>query len=131
MKLFDSTFHTLESSLDYSTAKNRVISNNLANADTPHFKTKQVVFKDILNDAIRTSISTKTTHEKHISFQKNQPGSFRVVTNDHSIYNHNGNNVDVEKEMAELAKNQLYYQGLVDRMNGKFQTLRMVIKGGN
>jgi flagellar basal-body rod protein FlgB len=32
--------------------------------------------------------------------------------------------------MAELAKNQLYYQTLVQRINGKFNSIKMVVKGG-
>ena len=47
------------------------------------------------------------------------------------MYNHNGNNVDVDHEMAELAKNQLYYQAVVDRLNGKFSSLEKVIRGGS
>lgn len=47
------------------------------------------------------------------------------------MYSHNGNNVDIDKEMAELAENQIYYNGLVDRINGKFGSLQTVIRGGN
>ena len=45
-------------------------------------------------------------------------------------YSHNGNGVDMDKEQANLATNQIYYNALVDRMNGKLNTLQNVIKGG-
>lgn len=36
----------------------------------------------------------------------------------------------MDKEQADLAANQIYYNALVDRINGKFNTLQNVIKGG-
>lgn len=46
-------------------------------------------------------------------------------------YNHNGNSVDIDKEMTELAENQIYYQALVERINGKFNSIKSVLNGGN
>lgn len=130
MKLFNQTFHVLERGLDYSTAKNRTISNNIANVDTPLFKSQDVVFKDVLNSEMSKQFKAKRTHEKHIDFSKTAHLPYSIITNRHTAYNHNGNNVDIDKEMAELAKNQIYYQSLVERMNGKFGTLQTVIRGG-
>lgn len=130
MNLFGGTFQTLEKSLDFATAKNRTISSNLANIDTPNYKSKDVVFKDLLNDQINRSLVAKRTNEKHIAFNSHLQNSYRVVTKDHLTYNNNGNNVDVDKEMSELAKNQIYYQSLIDRLNGKFHSLETVIRGG-
>ncbi|WP_099158091.1 flagellar basal body rod protein FlgB [Virgibacillus ndiopensis] len=131
MDLFGGTFQTLEKSLDYATAKNRTISNNIANVDTPNYKAKDVVFKNVLNDAISSSIEAKRTNTKHIAFDnESMQHSYRIISKNNTMYNHNGNNVDVDKEMSELAKNQIYYQGLVDRINGKFSSLQTVIRGG-
>lgn len=125
MKLFGGTFQTLEKSLDYATAKNRTISSNIANVDTPNFKAKDVVFKDVLNQ----SIEAKRTHVKHLPFSTDHQ-SFHTISRKNTLYNHNGNNVDIDKEMAELAKNQIYYQSLVDRIGGKFGSIQTVIRGG-
>lgn len=129
MKLFDHTMNILERSLDYSALKNNVISNNIANVDTPNYKAKKVEFKSVLNEALTNQLETKRTHPKHIPFN-NQRTPFQIVSNHQTMYNHNGNNVDIDKEMSELAKNQIYYRGLVDRINGKFSTLQTVIRGG-
>jgi flagellar basal-body rod protein FlgB len=129
--LFGKTIQTLEHSLDYASLKNQTISNNIANVDTPNYKAKEVAFKSILDDKMQNSFQTKRTHQKHISFESNtNQSSFQIVTNKSTMYNHNGNNVDIDKEMAELAKNQIYYQSLVDRINGKFSSLQTVIRGG-
>lgn len=57
-------------------------------------------------------------------------GSGTAVKVSNTRYNHNGNGVDMDKEMADLATNQIYYNALTERINGKFNTLQSVIKGG-
>ncbi|MBM7552756.1 flagellar basal body rod protein FlgB [Thalassobacillus pellis] len=130
MNLFGGTIQTLGNSLDYATQKNKVIANNIANVDTPGYKAKQAVFKDILHNELSGSFQAKRTHPRHIEFDSSGRSPFRVVTDRNATYNHNGNSVDIDKEMSELAKNQLYYQAVVDRMNGKLRGLETVIKGG-
>ncbi|WP_226034953.1 flagellar basal body rod protein FlgB [Aquibacillus saliphilus] len=131
MSFFGNTINSLEQSLDYASLKNQTISNNISNADTPNYKAKNVVFKNVLDNEIENTFQAKRTHAKHIPFQSSiNQQSHRVISNSSTTYNHNGNNVDIDKEMTELAKNQIYYQGLVDRLNGKFTSLQSVIKGG-
>lgn len=128
MQIFGPTVQTLEQSLDYASKQNQAISSNIANADTPNYKAKEVVFKDVLGQAMQ-GVEGKKTHAKHISF--GSPDSAYITrTNQSTTYNHNGNNVDIEKEMTASAKNQIYYQSMVDRLNGKFSTLQTVIRGG-
>ncbi|HIS29261.1 MAG TPA: flagellar basal body rod protein FlgB [Candidatus Avamphibacillus intestinigallinarum] len=128
MNLFGSTISKLESGLNYATKNNNVISNNIANIDTPNFKSQKVQFKDVLADE---SQKATRTHEKHLPFTNSGESGYKVISNHSTVYNNNGNNVDVDKEMTELAKNQIYYQGLVDRMNGKFKSIQTVLRGGN
>ncbi|WP_405102207.1 flagellar basal body rod protein FlgB [Oceanobacillus sp. FSL H7-0719] len=130
MDLFGGTIHNLERSLNYSTAKNRAISSNIANADTPNYKSKDVVFKDVLNETVTSAVSAKRTDARHIQFDGHKDSAYKVITKNSTTYNHNGNNVDIDKEMAELATNQIYYNSLIDRINGKFSSLQTVIRGG-
>lgn len=131
LSLFEGTIKTLENSLDYATAKNRTIANNIANVDTPNYKSKDAVFKNVLNDAQSSSLEAKSTNPKHIPFSgESTSPTYRITNSSNTIYNHNGNNVDIDKEMSELAINQIYYQGLVDRLSGKFKSLQTVIRGG-
>lgn len=131
MDIFGGTIHRLERSLDFASAKNQTISSNISNIDTPNYKAKDISFKDILTDASSQTIETNRTHSKHIPLDQNTQSSPEIITKNNTSYNHNGNNVDVDKEMADLAKNQIYYQALVDRINGKFGSLQSVIRGGN
>ncbi len=126
MSFFGGTIQKLEQSLDYASAKNKVISQNIANIDTPGYKAKSVEFKSVLE----STLEAKRTNPKHIPFQNESLVPYRIREQQSTSYNHNGNNVDIDKEMTELAKNQIYYQALVDRINGKFNSIETVLKGG-
>lgn len=131
MALFGNTIRTLETSLNYASAKNQTIANNISNVDTPNYKAKNVVFKDVLNNNIH-SLEMKTSDKKHITNSKvGNRLPYELIIQKNTQYNHNGNNVDIDKEMTELAKNQIYYNSLIDRINGKFSSLKTVIRGGN
>ncbi|ANB61769.1 flagellar basal body rod protein FlgB [Anoxybacteroides amylolyticum] len=129
MKLFSRTFTMLEQGLDYASLKQKVIANNIANADTPNYKAKDVRFKTALEQAL-APLEAYGTNPKHFSFKSPDTSNFLVTTRNDTVYNHNGNSVDIDKEMSELAENQIYYNALVERLNGQFNTLKMVIKGG-
>ncbi|RCW70723.1 flagellar basal body rod protein FlgB [Saliterribacillus persicus] len=132
MSFFGSTIQNLEKSLDFATVKNNTIAQNIANADTTNYKSKNVVFKDVLKNELEDTFETKRTDPRHLSFSNlDRSQSFRITQNNSTMYNHNGNNVDIDKEMTDLAKNQIYYQALVDRINGKFSSLQSVLRGGN
>lgn len=132
MTFFGGTMVTLENSLDYASMKNKTIADNIANVDTPNYKAKNVSFKNVLHTELQRGFETKRTDDRHIDFSA-QTGdqTYKTTTNRTTMYNHNGNNVDIDKEMAELAENQIYYQALVDRINGKFSSLQSVVRGGN
>ena len=130
MALFSNTVSLLERALDYSAIKQKVISQNIANVDTPNYKAKEVNFKAILSNELSNTVTAKRTDIRHFPFQSSTSMS-DVIKTQNTSYNNNGNNVDVDKEMAELATNQIYYNALVERISGKFQTLQTVIRGGN
>lgn len=130
MNLFSNTVTTLENALNYSSLKQKVISQNIANVDTPNYKAKSVSFKAELENALVKSFEAKRTDVRHFEFKSRNsvlPGA--VVRENHN-YNENGNSVDLDKEMADLATNQIYFNALTERMNGKFNTLQSVIRGG-
>ncbi len=131
MKLFSpQTFGVLERSLDYASLKQKAISSNIANVDTPNYKAKDVKFRDVLGQSV-AGLEAKKTDRRHFDFAGGHPGGhLSIQQRQGTMYNHNGNNVDIDQEMAEMAKNQIYYNALTDRINGKFNSLQTVIKGG-
>ncbi|WP_096199356.1 flagellar basal body rod protein FlgB [Bacillus sp. FJAT-45350] len=131
MNLFtNNTFQALERGLNGSTLRQQAISQNIANVDTPNYKARQVNFKHTLDEALNNRIlSANRTDARHHEFSSANSGP-RISINKNTMYNHNGNNVDIDHEMSELAKNQIYYNALIDRMNGRFTSLQTAIKGG-
>ena len=130
MNLFSNTITSLNQALNYSSLKQKVISQNIANVDTPNYKAKDVSFKEMLQNQLESDLGTYKTDPRHLDFTTNpfnQPG---VVTKQNVQYNNNGNSVDVDQEMANLATNQIYYDALVEQLNGKFSALQSVIRGG-
>lgn len=129
LDLFGGTISSLENGLSYATLNNKTIANNIANVDTPNYKAKNVSFKDMLEKEKQTSISAYRTDRRHYDFEIRQstPG----VNNVNGLrYRNNGNAVDMDTEQTKLAENQIYYNALIERMNGKLNTLNTVIKGG-
>jgi len=129
MSIFGKTFNHLEHGLNYSHLKNEAITNNLANIDTANYKAKNVEFKSLLDKEQKNQFKATRTHPRHLYFGPENKG-FRIYANPSTRYNHNGNNVDVDKEMVELGNNQIYHQSLIDRLNGEFGILQNVIRGG-
>lgn len=129
MDLFGGTINRLEKGLSYATLKNKTITQNIANVDTPNYKTQEVSFKDVLNDARKATISANRTDTRHYDFNI-EIGNSAVFSNDNFRTRPNGNAVNMDSEQAKLAENTIYYNALIERMNGKFGTLNSVIKGG-
>ncbi len=117
-KLLGKTF-LIEKSLDATWLRNEAISQNIANVDTPGYKRKEVDFEELLDKSIKNS---KEKVDK-IDIEVKEDYATSSVRID-------GNNVDIEREMALMVKNNLKYNLLVQRISGKFNTMKSVIRGG-
>ncbi len=126
-----SSIGALEEAIRFSTAKQKAISSNLANVDTPNYKEQSVSFNRVLEqtEANASVFQSKQTDERHLHFPL-PSGYPHASHNKQGQYNHNGNSVDVDKQMTEMAENQLYYNAVVDRMTSSFQSLETAIRGG-
>ena len=127
LNIFGGTISNLERGLDFSATKRKAIAQNIANIDTPNYKAKTVNFNTYLSDAKKSTISAYRTTEKHINFDA-KTSHAGISSYNNLSYRHNGNGVDMDKEQADLATNQIYYNALVDRLSGKLNTLQTVIK---
>lgn len=121
----------LQKGVDASWLRNEVISNNIANADTVGFKASKVNFEDLFSQSLQgTSLGLSTTNGKHFSEGASEAGDVEpeVTTDSGTSIRYDGNNVDAEHEMAELAKNTIEYYTLVGKMNSEFSKLDSAIK---
>jgi flagellar basal-body rod protein FlgB len=121
----------LEQALTAASLRQKVISNNIANVNTPGFKRSEVVFEDLLRQAIGSSdkLGLMRTNAKHIP---NTLGSVKAQSNpiNTTTMRTDGNNVDVDVEMAEMAKNNIYYNAVAQGLSKYYSGLKSVINGG-
>jgi len=122
--------NVLQKGLEASSLRQQVLSNNVANIDTPNFKRSDVDFQAVLGAALgKTSgaLSLKLTLPQHIPSVAEGSGS-GIVTDQTTSSRNDGNNVDVDSEMSNVAENGLYYNSLTSAISLQLSLLRMVIK---
>ncbi len=120
----------LEKVLDYSALKQKVIGENIANVTTVGYKRKDVDFVNVFDEV---NNKLKVDNSKHIKSGDKvlSEKSDLIVIEDKNQENVSGfNNVDIDKEMAELAENNIMFKFAARRMNQYFRDLQAVIKGG-
>lgn len=126
-KMFNNV-NMLKAGLDASWLRNEVIANNIANVDTPNFKSSSVSFESAFKNALRgEGFTAKTTNARH--FSDNLPRA-TVTQNTGTQYRMDGNNVNIDAENAALAKNQILYSTLARQLNSEFTKLKMAINEG-
>ena len=115
----------LTASANYSWKRNEVISSNIANVDTPGYKSQDVSFESVLSAAVAKGSSTSQSLTKvvsEINYDHVRPTIY--TDNSNLSYRIDQNNVDIDTEQIELASNQLYYQGVIDSMSQEFSRMK-------
>lgn len=115
--------NVLDKAADASWVRNSVISNNLANVDTPNYKRKDVQFESYLAEAIAGGDSLDD-NIANVDLDAINPTTY---VDGAYAYRLDGNDVDVDTESAELAKNQLRYYTLLDSMSQEFARIKSVL----
>lgn len=133
-RLFNQT-KTVEKALDATWMRNEAISQNIANVDTPGYKRKIVPFEDALSQAMddnnRKPLRTDKLNVVPLAGNSIEDSDIKVTEDNKSLsYRLDGNNVDIENEMALMAKNTIQYNTLIQRMSAQFRTLKSAIKEG-
>ncbi|MBC8063048.1 MAG: flagellar basal body rod protein FlgB [Clostridiaceae bacterium] len=131
MNIISNSTQILEKALDSSWKRNEVISNNIANVDTPNFKRSGVRFEDVLTQVLdKNEIELNTSDPRHITLSPKNLDPKIEVDNKELKYRLDGNNVDIEGEMAELAKNSIKYNSLAQSVSGAYKKMKHVISEG-
>lgn len=123
----DLTYQIIRNGLDASAKRQRVISSNIANVNTPGYKASTVKFETELQKAIEKKGTLTTTHEKHLGGADASKVIGTIEKISGSSMNENGNNVDIDREMVDLAANEIYYNVLIEQLNRKLSGMSYVI----
>ena len=119
-----------------ATIRQEVIANNIANVNTPNYRKSVVEFEDMLAREIYGEepdgkLKMVRTHDKHLPFKPFDFHAEPTITEDNTtIMRVDDNNVDIDIEMASLAKNQLYYNALATELGGHVTRLKNAITRG-
>lgn len=123
----------LERSLDATSLRNKVVSNNIANIDTPGFKRSDVSFEQTLQEVLSgQSLTGKTTDPRHIAIGNSSVSGVQptTVADRSTSMRLDGNNVDIDAEMVLLATNQIQFNALTTQINHQFGLLKYAISEG-
>lgn len=116
----------LRRSMDYLWTKQSCILDNIANAETPGYKTKYATFEESLQEAIQSaSHKDGTAGEIRSAIQ----GTSVSVEQAQESTRLDENGVNITEQMVELARNGYQMQYVMDAINSDFLLLRTAIKG--
>jgi flagellar basal-body rod protein FlgB len=111
MRIFDATLARLERSLDVRLIRHNVLAGNLANVDTVGYQPKDVDFTTAMSGESGTEV--------------------RVVDGEGAAPSLDGNRVDLDRTMAQLAENGMQYGAGARAASKKLAILRYVVSDGN
>ncbi len=129
--LFSDTVPDLmRKTLDFASSRHLLITTNVTNADTPGYKAHDIDFQSQLREVFQSDdqLSMKKTNERHFgpsteAVMAMQPEPFEEAQASKS----NGNNVDMDKEMAKLAENQIRFNATIQLMMKRGFSIRSAI----
>lgn len=116
--------NVLGKAADASWTRHEVLSNNLANVDTPRYKRKDVQFETYL---MKELIGDNSLDKRvaNINLRRLEATTYTDYAN--LSYRMDGNNVDIDTETANLAQNQIKYYALLDSITHEFNRLKSVL----
>jgi flagellar basal-body rod protein FlgB len=119
MELFDRTINRLSAMADFRAQRHKVIVSNVINIDVPDYESKELNFNKELGTALDRAMGLAKTDPRHLP-ATTENGNQDVVTT--------GERVKIDKEMGNLAENQLMYNLTVELLARKFRSLSTVLK---
>lgn len=133
---FDKALGIHEQALMLRTQRNSLLATNIANADTPNFKARDIDFRAALatlQTGSTDAISLKATQPGHIGFDERAGVSPLAAQLQYRIPQQprlDGNTVETHVEEAAYADNAVRYQASLQFLGSKFASLKNVIAGG-
>ena len=128
MKL-DDVFGIHEEALRLRAKRSEVLAANMANADTPGYKARDIDFRAMLRKEVQAPVRLAATHSSHISSDQGIVASTQMgyrIPHQPSL---DGNTVEVEREQGEFSENAMRYQASLRFLDGKIKGLLRAIKG--
>lgn len=127
----------LQKSLQGLTARERAIGENVANVDTPNYKRLEVSYEQQLKAAMKGAkaagddLPLKTDHNRHYSVGPN--GNLDTIVPEVRVvpdesFRNDGNNVDIELEMANMAETNIRFNAMATLAAKKFEGIKSTLR---
>jgi flagellar basal-body rod protein FlgB len=126
------TINFLEKSLEYRKVRQDLIASNIANADTPYYRPRDIRFEEALKNEIENKPAHKLelakTNPMHLE-SKNVNDEMKPIVffRDGHLARNDGNSVDIDVETTEMAKNTLMYNAEVAAVKKRVELFKLVI----
>ena len=132
LDLFESkTLNAMEGYMDRLSQRQKIVASNLANIDTPGFKTKEITFHATIDELLTAEPSgrLRRTRERHI--EADPPGPENIVFEPRGLVERaDRNNVDIDREMMKVSETTFGYSMMTQMLRGKYQKLATSINEG-
>lgn len=127
---FDNALGVHEDALQLRSRRSEVLANNLANADTPGYKARDIDFKAALEQAQgeQDGMGLEASHGAHMSGSGGEGGPELMYRNP-SQPSIDGNTVDSQVEMSKYTENSMDFQASFQFLNSSIKGLKQAIKG--
>jgi flagellar basal-body rod protein FlgB len=127
----DSTISTALIALDGLSLRNNVISQNVANVDTPGYLAQDIDFESSLQMALRSTndLGMKLTDENHQGFLSSQTSLIKSGLREGGTLRADGNNVDIDVELVELTETGIRYNAITTGVSKKLSLLKSIATG--
>ncbi len=125
---FDKAFGVHDNALLLFERRTQLLSENIANVDTPDFRARDIDFQQALQQAQSNRLLMQTSHAEHIQ-PSQQPFSEHVQYREVEQSAADGNTVDLQKEKAAFAENAIRYQTTLHILSRKISGLKSAFKG--
>lgn len=118
-------FQTLERLIASSAVKHKVLASNIANSDTPGYKSVDVEFKSVLDDE---TLALSTTNKRHIDIKNDPMDMGKMLRYVKRPSWGDGNNVEPDMEIAEMTENALFYDSAAKLLSSKIKMFKEAIR---
>lgn len=131
MDLFqDPTLQAIGPYMSRLSRRQQIVASNLANIDTPGYKTKDVSFHATIQELLNETPTMRSDHPRHIQGPFMGPATAVAFEEAGLLSGVDGNNVDLDRELLKLSETSFGYSMMAQILKGKFRTLSMSINGG-
>ncbi len=118
--------NVLDKAADASWTREALITNNLANVNTPGYKRKDLNFEGVLRQELGNP-KYISLDEKVRNADLSHLNATVYLDHDNYSYRLDGSNVDIDVEEVELATEQIKYQALTTSINAEFERMRQAM----